>query len=476
MFQWRHVLTRTGIAGALGLGIAVGSLILLSCSANAQTTDPYLWNDRAPDPQFKADILVVVAHADDEGMVTPYLAREVFDTHRTVAVVYLTHSEGGNNNIGPEQAIALGEMREIEARRDLDELGIHNVWFLSGHDLASQSALSSLEYSDHGSCLGQLVRIMRLTRPTIVLTMLPDFMTGENHGDHQAAGILATEAFDMAGDPTAFPEQVSPTEYPDLNMNHLEGLLPWQPEKLYFFGNPTEDIFAGRGPQYSSQDISPSHHVSYGLLAARAFASHRTQGGDDIARLIESHNPDKLPDPAYDPFRDSVKLIFGKSLVPSAPTADVFAGVTDSGIPYHRAPGYTPAAETQPQLRLGDPWHFYQIFWRAHALDHLASLVPPEITVKVGGELMIPLIVDNPLDTPLQVTFSVQVPSGWKVMALDPVSVEAHSRYFLRVRATAPANLLPGWQHFVIDGQSLSGKVDKVRLRAELSDGWVAPQ
>lgn len=469
-------MVRSGLAGVVGLILAAGFWAPLSNSARAQSTDPYLWNDRPPDPQFKADILVVVAHADDEGMVTPYLAREVYDAHRSVAVVYLTHSEGGNNNVGPEQAIALGQMREIEARRDLGALGIHNVWFLSGHDLASQSALSSLEYSDHGSCLGQLVRLVRLTRPTVILTMLPMFTTGENHGDHQAAGILAAEAFDMAGDPTAFPEQVSPTEYPDLNMNHLEGLLPWQPEKLYFFGNPTEDIFAGQGPQYSSQDISPSHHVSYGLLAVKAFASHRTQGGDDIARLIENHNPDKLPDPAYDPFRDSVKLIFGKSLVPSAPTADVFAGVIDRGIPYHRAPGYAPAAETQPELLLGDPWHFYQIFWRAHALDRLANLVPPEITVKVGGELMIPLIVDNPLDTPLKATFSVEAPPEWKVMPVDPVTVEAHSHYFLRVRATAPANLLPGWQHFVIAGQSSSGKIGSVRLRAELSTGWVAPQ
>lgn len=89
---------------------------------------------------------------------------------------------------------------------------------------------------------------------------------------------------------------------------------------------------------------------------------------------------------------------------------------------------------------------------------------------------MIPLIVDNPLDTPLQINFSVEGPPGWKVMPVNPASVKAHTRYFLRVRAAAPSNLVAGWQQFVISGQSASGDVGTVRLRAELSTGWVAPQ
>src|SRR6267142_7291660 len=34
---------------------------------------------KGPDERFKADILVVVAHPDDEGAVTPYLARAIYD-------------------------------------------------------------------------------------------------------------------------------------------------------------------------------------------------------------------------------------------------------------------------------------------------------------------------------------------------------------------------------------------------------------
>ena len=52
-----------------------------------------------------------------------------------------------------------------------------------------------------------------VTRPGLVgclsCTWLPRPVVGENHGDHQAASILATEAFDLAGDPTIFPSQVA---------------------------------------------------------------------------------------------------------------------------------------------------------------------------------------------------------------------------------------------------------------------------
>jgi len=221
--------------------LCAGFLALLSSSlrkaqsAAIQPQNPYTWNDRAPDPRFKADILVVVAHPDDETLVAAYLAREIYDNQKTVAVVYGTRGGGGNNEVGPEQAAAMADIREMEGRQATASLGITNVWFLSGHDLASQDVLNSLAFWGHGVCLDQLVRLVRLTLPSVILTILPHFTTGENHSDHQAAGVLATEAFDMAGDPTAFPEQVSPTHDPDKNGNLMEALRPWQPEKIYYF-------------------------------------------------------------------------------------------------------------------------------------------------------------------------------------------------------------------------------------------------
>src|SRR6202158_3219069 len=161
-----------------------------------------------PDERYKADILLVVAHPDDEGAATPYLAR-ARDEHKRVAVVFGTRGSSGANEAGAEQAAALGAIREIEARNALTTLAITNVWFLGGKDTASQNVLQSLANWDHGASLEQLVRLVRLTRPEVILTFLPGTFIGEDHGDHQAAGVLTTEAFDTAGDPAGVPAQLA---------------------------------------------------------------------------------------------------------------------------------------------------------------------------------------------------------------------------------------------------------------------------
>ena len=68
-----------------------------------------------PDDRYNADILVVVAHPDDETMVTGYLARAIDDLGKRVAVVFGTRGDAGGNAKGNEQAAALGLVREIEA-------------------------------------------------------------------------------------------------------------------------------------------------------------------------------------------------------------------------------------------------------------------------------------------------------------------------------------------------------------------------
>lgn len=460
-----------------GLLAALSWNTMQSQTPAAQTRpDAYTWNDRAQDPRFKADILLVVAHPDDEVLATAYLARAIYDEHKTVAVVYGTHGDAGNNDIGPEQAMAMGDIREIEAREAEGSLGIRNVWFLPGRDTLSQDVLYSLAHWGHGACLDQLVRIVRLTRPEVILTFLPDFTTGENHADHQAAGVLATEAFDLAGDPSVFSEQVSPATHPDQNVNLTQGLRPWQPEKIYYFYNPTHDIFAGQGPQYSSADISPSQHVSYGTLAAESFAHHRTQGGDRVQRAIDAHTLENSTDGYVKLATDNVRLIFGKSLVPSGVTDDVFTGVVRDGIPFRKAPGVSMDENSQPSMSIGDPWNYYHVLWQAHGLDHLANVVVPEISVKVGGTLGIPLIIENPLDHAISVNFHVQSPDGWQVRPMAEISIEPHTRYFARVLADAPATKLAGWQNFTVTADADGKAIGTVPMRAELSTGWVAPE
>ncbi len=460
----------------VALFAALCGTVALAQNTGSPRPDSYSWNNRPPDPAFKADILVVVAHPDDEIMAAGYLAREIYDHHKRVAVVFQNPGDGGNNDVGPEQAAAMGDLRRVEARRAVGSLGITNVWFLDGHDTASQDVLNSLEHCGHGRCLDEMVRIVRITRPSVILTWLPDFTTGENHADHQAAGVLATEAFDLAGDPTVFSEQVSPATDPDKNMNLTEGLRPWQPEKIYYFYNPTHDIFAGQGPQYSSKEISPSRHVSYGLLAAEENSYHVTQGGGAIRQAIDNHTLETSKNGIAKIATGPVKFIFGKSLVPSGVTDDVFAGVVPDGVPYHRPPGYIAVKYSEPALEIGDPWSFYRKLWQAHGLDHLATIVPLEVSIHTNSVMDIPLILENPLDTAIPVSLSVNAPAGWKVLPMEPASVPPHSQYYLRVRAAAPATKLPGWQQFTVSAQSAGKTIGTVSIRAELSNGWVAPQ
>lgn len=160
-----------------------------------------------PDERFKADILVIVAHPDDETMVAGYLARAIYDQHKRVAAIFGTPGNGGGDEVSNAQAAALGNVRMTEAREALATFGVLHVWFLGGTDTPGQNVLQSLETWDHGRALGDTVRLVRLTRPEVILTWLPVYVAGENHDDHQAAGVIATEAFDLAGDATAFPSR-----------------------------------------------------------------------------------------------------------------------------------------------------------------------------------------------------------------------------------------------------------------------------
>src|ERR1700675_1350732 len=239
---------------------------------------------KGPDERFKADILLVVAHPDDEGAATPYLARAIYDEHKRVAVVFTTRGGSGGNDYSREHGPALADIREQEGRRACATMGITNVWFLDGKDTASQNVLNSLANWGHGANLEKLVELIRLTRPDVIITSLPGIFIGENHGDHQAAEVLTTEAFDLAGNPVVFPSQLAgASAHREI---YLENLQAWQVKKIYYFPDRSEEKqFSGTGPAYSIKEVSPSQKKPYWRIALDAATTHLTQYPADIERI-----------------------------------------------------------------------------------------------------------------------------------------------------------------------------------------------
>jgi len=456
--------------------------VLLFAVSHAIAQEPQ--KIKGPDERYKVDILVVVAHPDDEGAVTPYLARAIYDLHKTVAVVFGTRGGSGGNDYRREHGPAMADVREIEARQACAKLGIDKVWFLGGKDTASQNVLNSLANWGHGQSLEEMVRLVRLTRPEIIITWLPSIFIGENHGDHQAAGVLATEAFDLADDATAFPAQLAGAS--KRLEPYLENLTPWQPKKIYYFSDAQDSKqFAGKGFAYSVREVSPSQKRPYWLLALRAAEPHQTQFPEEIHRwssLSDEEIQKAMNDPNKLWWSEPETLIFGKAMVPGIKAADdPFAG-TEGSVDFHTELRTTIIGrEThRTELRMGGPWDFYRDFRKRHNLESLPYAATPEIAIKSGTTLMIPIIVEHsPAMGASTVKITVETPQGWRVETgagnfLLPVEKLSAMRVDIAVptlsreetNSSKPQEITV---HAEMDGKSIG----EIKMRVALQNGGV---
>ncbi|HEY8853399.1 MAG TPA: PIG-L family deacetylase [Gemmatimonadaceae bacterium] len=449
---------------------SINCLMLIAIARIAGSQQP-LANPPA-DPRFKADILVIAPHPDDESTIAGYLARAVLDEHRRVAVVVTTRGDAGQNLVGYEQARSLAEIRETETRQALASIGITNVWFLRAPDTWAQDVsdvLRSLETSNHGSSLGEAVRFIRLTRPEVVITMLPATVAGENHEDHQAAAVIATEAFDLAGDPTWFPEQVASSEDHLWYGNLMEGLRVWQPKKLYYYSDASHfDFMKGKGPEYSMTEVSPSRHVSYARLAATELSFHRTQYGDLPAKALAAND---LHD-----FEQPLPFVLAKSLVAGAVGGDIMDDIGSVLIPFAPVRGYRPPENSSGlSMELGQGWAFYRRFYPAHNLDVMAGLLAPEIGVGSGAHFPIILLLHNNTDKAVAVNLRTQLPPGWMVDStssqhdhpwqMTTFTAAAHDDLPIRIRLVAPALQKSQWQTITWTADAGGRQIGPITLR-----------
>jgi hypothetical protein len=317
--------------------------------------------------------------------------------------------------------------------------------------------------------------------------MLPDQVAGENHADHQAAGVIATEAFDLAGNPTAFPEQVSAPRDLHGMSNLTEGLQPWQPKKIYYITDAFENysqywhdpkanspyranFLSGAGPEYVTTGISPSRHVSYGQIAAEEQIFYMTQEGNLGKESIAKGD--------FTEFSQPVHFIFGKSVVKSSVTGDLFEGVQPGMAPFTPVRGYRPQKREGLTLEMGGAWEFYREFWKAHDIERLSQLMPvPELATSWGGTLHIPLLIHNATPNPATVNLTVVLPKGWtEKSGSAQYPVGANETYPAQSILVAPASGQLGWQELTWRGQSGGQEIGAVSMRVLVGQGGYLPQ
>jgi LmbE family N-acetylglucosaminyl deacetylase len=155
------------------------------------------------------DVLFVSAHPDDEASSLAALGQWKENFGAKAGVITITRGEGGGNAVGLEEGPPLGIIREREERTAIGKAGIEHLYNLDRVDFwYTHSAPLSADIWQNEDALEQVVRVIRQTKPEIIITMNPSPTQG-NHGNHQQAARFAAEAFYAAADPKRFPDQLN---------------------------------------------------------------------------------------------------------------------------------------------------------------------------------------------------------------------------------------------------------------------------
>ncbi|CAN5899971.1 PIG-L family deacetylase [soil metagenome] len=248
--------------------LALTALLLVAAprSAPEQERGAATMGKRVEQLGTTARVLVVAAHPDDEdtNLIT-WLARG-----RGVETAYLslTRGDGGQNLIGNELGEALGVIRaeELLAARRIDG---GRQFFTRAYDFGfSKSAEETFRHWPRDSILEDVVTVVRAFRPHVIVSVFSG-TPRDGHGQHQAAGILAREAYDLAGDTVRFPRAAT------------GGLGPWTPLKFY------------RGARFNREAATLSINVgeydpllgrSYAEIAGESRSQHKSQGFGALQR------------------------------------------------------------------------------------------------------------------------------------------------------------------------------------------------
>src|SRR5580765_2964798 len=143
-------------------------------------------------------VMEATAHPDDEdnGLLVMLNRGQGFRT----ALVTATRGNGGQNEIGPEIFEGLGVLRteELAALHRFDGA---EQYFTRAVDFGfSFSIDETFQKWGREEIIGDFVRLIRMIRPDVIITLPPTGNAGGQH--HMASAVITREAYKLAGDPT----------------------------------------------------------------------------------------------------------------------------------------------------------------------------------------------------------------------------------------------------------------------------------
>jgi LmbE family N-acetylglucosaminyl deacetylase len=218
--------------------------------------------------QTTARLMQTTAHPDDEdgGMLT----LESRGKGATVLLLTLNRGEGGQNKVGSNLFDVLGVLRALELTASDRYYGVEQRFSrVADFGFSKNPEETFQKWQGHDIPLADMVRVIRTFRPDVLVARFSG-TDRDGHGHHQASAILTREAFRAAADPNRFPEQIK------------EGLLPWQPKKLYVgnvcgFGAstcPAENYTV----KLNTDGLNPALGMSYVQFAMEGLRHQLSQG------------------------------------------------------------------------------------------------------------------------------------------------------------------------------------------------------
>jgi LmbE family N-acetylglucosaminyl deacetylase len=220
---------------------------------------------------FLGSVLYIAAHPDDENTrLISYLSNE--QKART-GYLSLTRGDGGQNLIGTQLRELLGVIRTqelIEARK----IDGGEQFFSRANDFGfSKNPTETLEIWDKEKVLADVIWAIRKFQPDVIVNRFDHRSPGTTHGHHTSSAMLSVESFELANNPTVFPEQ-------------LKFVKPWQTKRQFF---NTSWWFYGTIEKFNAADkknlIALETGVYYaGLgksnqeIAALSRSRHQSQG------------------------------------------------------------------------------------------------------------------------------------------------------------------------------------------------------